>query len=198
MADGRDEKVWTVHAEQHKDYTKPHHVADDALLRIWLEDTKAKKVLDLGCGSGLWMNLFKGCEYTGADQNAAMIGVAKARYPNESDKFVQVNWSDSGFKDGEFDLVFTSAVIQHNTHPDKDKVVQSIVRMLKPGGHYMMTECTFRPDNYHHAFPGKPGFHDNLDDGYSFTKNGWIKYMKKFGLELVKSNDQSEYLWRKV
>ncbi len=199
MADGRDEKVWTFHAGEHKNIWKAHDVPEDAVLRVMLKQANPKgPCLDYGCGSGLWKNLFKDFDYYGVDQNEAMIKVAKERWPDQADRFIQVNWFGSHIDSGSVDLIFTSAVIQHNKHQDKDYMLKEFNRMLKPGGHYLMTECTFRPDNYRVAFPGVPNFHDNLDDGYSFTKNGWEQFMGSYGFKLVRYEHPSEYLWQKV
>lgn len=197
MADGREVHVWTQHAEEQWEMNKPHKVSDDALLRLWLLEVDPKNVLDLGCGSGLWRYLFEDFDYTGADQNEQMIHYAKKRYPEHADSFKVISWDNPEFAAGSFDMVFTSAVIQHNKHAEKDKVMEGIVRLLAKGGHYMCTETTFTPENYHHAFPNRPPFHDGLSDGYSFTKAGWVNYMKKFGLELEKFCSPGEYLFIK-
>lgn len=194
MADGREEATWTYHAKEHETI-KSYDFGDESLLRTWVLELKPKVVVDLGCGSGLWKNLFEGSKYIGIDQNKAMIDVAKTRWPNED--FRVVEWDNPSIPDKSVDMVFTSAVVQHNKHDEKDKVMQAIVRMLKKGGYYLATETTFRPDNYGHVFPGQP-FNDDLTDGYSFTAKGWEVYMKKFGLKPVKYNGISEYLFKKL
>lgn len=196
MADARDEGVWTRHAAEHKDISKVHGVNDEFSLRKKLLELKRQhrvsKVLDLGCGSGLWRNLFEGFGYIGADQNEAMIRVAKKRLPD--DKFFVSNGMDLVFDGGSFDVVFTAAVLQHNQNSDKVRVLAEIKRILRPGGFYICTENTFRKDNYELVFGDVP-YVDNLTDGYSYTPNGWKKFMSENGFEMVWFEEPSCYLF---
>ena len=200
MADARDEMVWTNHAvEQWETNREPHQINDDSILRSWLLGIKGEvnKVLDYGCGGGLWWNLFEGFDYYGYDQNENMIAHARKRFPADAYRFVSSRWENPPFSESEFDLIFTSAVLQHNRHVDKEKVMPELVRIIRPGGYLMCTENTFREDNYRTTFPREPEWHENLDDGYSFTKSGWEKYMARFGLKLVAFETPSEYLYVK-
>lgn len=199
MADARDEGIWTRHAAEHKDISKVHGINDGFSLRKKLLELKDEqevvKVLDLGCGSGLWRNLFEGFDYTGADQNEAMIRVAKARLPE--DKFLVSNGMDLVFDDSSFDAVFTAAVIQHNQNPDKVCILAELRRILRPGGFYICTENTFREDNYKLVFGDVP-YVDNLTDGYSYTPNGWKKFMSENGFEMIWFEKPSEYVYKRV
>lgn len=200
MADGRDEKVWTVHAKEHEDYSKPYAESDGINLRQWLVEVlpKGSKVVDFGCGSGLWRNIFVEYDYWGLDQNAAMIQVAKSRDNIMADKFIQTNWDNICLEDSSVDLIFTAAVLQHNKHPQKDKVVKEFHRILRPGGFYLATENTFREDNYKTTFRDGRAYSANLDDGYSFTPKGWEDWMRERGFELQKFENPSEYLYKRL
>lgn len=199
MADARDERVWTIHSQEHLREV-PHRVTDDIFLRRklleCLPNTRGSVVVDFGCGSGLWRNLFKDFSYIGLDQNAGMIDVARSRKLEDA-TFTQIQWNKLPFSDGTVDLIFTSAVIQHNKHQDKIPVLREFHRALKPGGFYLCTENTFRPDNYQITFRGQP-FSEHLDDGYSFTATGWEKFMRAQGFEQVEFSSPSEYLYRKI
>lgn len=199
MADGRDVKVWTNHAHQHRDIKQPH-THHHPKLRGWLEQYKplGSLVLDLGCGSGLWVPMFSDYDYHGVDQNAEMIKVANERWPDMTGKFQQMTWDRIPFEDGSVDVVFTSAVLQHNKHDQKEKVVREICRVLKPDGIYLCTENTFREDNYQIAFPKEKKWRPDLQDAYSFTSMGWKKWMQPRGLEQVEFEFPGEYVYRKV
>jgi ubiquinone/menaquinone biosynthesis C-methylase UbiE len=196
MADAREEKVWTVHSEEHKSHDL-HKVTEDIWLRKQLVANvpKGTLVVDFGCGSGLWRNLFEGYKYMGLDQNPGMIAVAQSRKLQDA-SFQITEWNKLSLADNTLDLIFTSAVIQHNKHDQKRQVLSEFLRVLKPGGFFLCTENTFRPDNYSTTFRNKP-FREDLDDGYSFTKSGWEKFMKDSGFELVAYSHPSEYLYRK-
>ena len=199
-ADARDEKVWTNHAEEHR--TEAPHGSNKKtvpVVRQWLLDRVplGSLVVDFGCGSGLWMPIFEGYNYYGLDQNAKMIQVAHERYPDKVNRFKQISWNELPYEDNSVDVIFTSAVIQHNTHPDKEKVIREFYRVLKPGGYYVCTENTFRPDNYQTTFGSNTEFREDLNDGYSFTFSGWKKFMSLFGFKAIFTQEPSEYLYQK-
>jgi ubiquinone/menaquinone biosynthesis C-methylase UbiE len=199
MADGRDEAVWTNHAEeQWQSHPTGHEYnlteGNKPKLRLWLEELNPASVLDLGCGGALWRKMFAGYNYSGCDQNENMLRYAKKRFPDV--EFHLSNGMELAFDDASFEMVFTSAVLQHNRHPDKEKVAREIFRILKPGGYYMCTENTFRHDNYQMTFRSGQ-WHEGLDDGYSFTSSGWEKFMKNIGFVMVRFDNPSEYIFQK-
>lgn len=175
----------------------PHKPADDAIFRLWLKEIGAKKVLDFGCGTGLWRYMFKDYNYTGVDQNTDMIAGANERFPQEPNSFKKITWDNVEIPDSSFDVIFTSAVIQHNIHTHKEVMLNEFKRILKKDGYYMCTECTFKPDNYWHVFKGL-NYNEDISDGYSFTVSGWTKFMKQNGFELIKFEEPDMYLWKKV
>lgn len=197
MADSEDEKVWTYHAkEQWEENKTGHKVPDDDPFRVRLLALKDEvtAVVDLGCGGALWRDFFRGFHYTGIDQNAEMIRYAKLRWPD--DVLINMPGEATGLPDESVQLVFTSAVIQHNRHPRKSVVLNEIYRILKPGGYYLCTENTFRPDNYASTFGSRP-YSDDLDDGYSFTPSGWERFLSAHKFDRVWYQAPSEYLYKK-
>lgn len=196
MADSTEIHVWDQHALDVWATNPTGHVCEGQPLRLELLKLKDEVVttLDLGCGLALWHKLFEGFEYIGVDQSPEVLSCARKLCP--TGKFIQANAEATGLKPESIDLVFTAAVLQHNKHARKSDVVAEIVRILKPGGYYLCTECTFRPDNFQPIFPGKP-FSEDLTDGYSFTATGWAKFMAERGLELVWHKGSGEYLYRK-
>lgn len=200
MADRSEVHVWTIHSQEQSLLT-PHAVQEDIFLRKKLRESVPNQsgaiVVDFGCGSGLWRHLFDGYSYIGVDQNAGMIQVGKDRRLQDA-TFQQIEWNKLPFADGSVDLIFSSAVIQHNTHVDKEPVLREFHRVLKPGGFYLCTENTFRKDNYHISFPTHKKLTPDMSDGYSFTPTGWQKFMKPFGFEQLEFSEPSEYLYKKV
>jgi len=200
MADGRDIDVWSRHAdEQAQDNLKLHNFNDDYVLREWVRGLKEiEKVVDFGCGSGLWRDLFKEYDYLGLDQNDDMVKQAKERGESARCRFQRTLWNSLHLAKDSIDLVFTAAVLQHNNHVDKAVVLREIVRILKPGGYFMCSENTFRKDNYKLTFPDAPEFKEQMHDKYSFTRSGWGYFMKQFGLKMIKFKKPSEYLYQVV
>jgi len=85
---------------------------------------KTKKVLDYGCGTGRQTCLFNKGNYIGADITAELLEIAKKLYPEHN--FLQL--SEVGeVPDVEFDMFFTSTVLQHNS----DETVNLIFSNLK-------------------------------------------------------------------
>jgi SAM-dependent methyltransferase len=151
------------------------------------------KVMELGINIGKWLPTFdaRHFEIHGLDQCEYAIEVATKRYPHlKYNIYLSRIWDldgDEQFKQ-KFDLVYTVAVIQHNTHEQTRQILKTIKWLLKPGGYYFMTENT-RPE-------------PNYDDGYSFDYDGWSKFFKESGFEIVKYTSPPDnmymYLWKMI
>jgi 2-polyprenyl-3-methyl-5-hydroxy-6-metoxy-1,4-benzoquinol methylase len=93
-------------------------------------DFKNKKILDVGCGVGMFLKQFKklGAEVFGVDVDKHKIDIAIKKYEN-----VQVAPAEKlPFKKGTFDIVWLHEVIEHVE--DDKKVVSEAMRVLKPRG----------------------------------------------------------------
>lgn len=207
MADGRDIKCWDDHAldceaADRKPFELVNRKGHVHSLRETLESLEGvHKCLDIGCGPCYWIKLFEGFEYNGFDQSPGMITVARRQLEDNGlmDRVNELKLGNArrlqdSYPAGTFDLVFTSAVLQHNRHePDKREIVQGMHHILREGGYYLCTENTFRHDN-------APQWADNNGacDGYSFTPTGWKNWMAAHGFELVSYNNKSEYLYRRT
>jgi ubiquinone/menaquinone biosynthesis C-methylase UbiE len=98
-----------------------------------------KRVLELGCGSGLFTAAFAktGADLTAIDISADLLSQAQAAVNAANVKFKQENACCLSFKDGEFDAVIGSSVLHHL---DLGLVLPEIYRVLKPGGTAVFTE----------------------------------------------------------
>jgi len=122
-----------------------------------LKRLEVKRVLDLGCGIGLFVGLFDGLDYTGADLTPAMVTAAKERLPDN--RFVVASGGNLGEVFGEsFDLVWTRAVIQHNAEPEKSEIIRSIREVLSPSGYYMFHEHQFLDGQDIESYMSELGF----------------------------------------
>jgi len=208
MADGRDIAVWDNHAQENRvenskgrrpfKFDDEDHVSMGGWLRHKITSVVipggGTQVVDVGCGPGYWQELFAGMNYNGFDQSTEMLKLAAEMSPN-------LSWAQGNARElikywelESFDLVFTSAVLQHNRHtPDKTEIVKGFYEIIKPGGYYLCTEDTFRADNRPESV-GVPEF----TNGYSFTPYGWEKYMKSLGFKLLDFNGKSEYFYQRM
>lgn len=198
MADGRDIGIWDNHAQEcREERRKPFKIQgykNNWLRAKLLELDEVYNCVDIGCGPGYWINLFEGKNYTGVDQSTGMLTLAQELSPDAEFVSGNARCLPEVFGDRKFDLVFTSAVLQHNRHvPDKEEIVKGIHHILRDGGYYLCTENTFRADNCPQSV-GNPDY----QDAYSFTPEGWKKWMGERGFELIEYHAPSEYIYRKV
>ena len=204
MADGRDIAVWDNHAHECEEAGRNPFGLDECWM--YLEMNKLEnvhRILDVGCGPCYWITLFRGKQYNAIDQSAEMLRVAKdSIIRNKMEGAVgelrQGNARNllDVYKPGEFDLVFTSSVLQHNRHdPDKTEIVRGIHAILRDGGYFMCTEDTCRTDNH----PECVNFEGCLrGPQYTFKAEGWKRYMLELGFETVGYSKPSEYLYKKI
>lgn len=88
------------------------------------------KVLDLGCGNGRLLEVFKDkkVEYLGLDNSEELIKLAKVNYPDN--KFFVADILDlENIKDLKFNHIFCLATLQHL--PSKELRVKAVLEMKK-------------------------------------------------------------------
>lgn len=100
------------------------------------------KLLDLGCGSGRLLNLFREnnltIDYLGIDFSPALIKEAQATYPEQ--KFVCANMLEYSLESECYDAIFLIASFHHLTEVKQRKeLLVKIFTALKPGGYLLMT-----------------------------------------------------------
>lgn len=111
-----------------------------------LGDFKAgKRLLDCGCNIASYYPPLNaaGYEYTGVDQAAVALNIAKRRYPGIN--LVQSYLWDMQFPQ-KFDVAISMAVLQHNKHDEKRRILKRIVESVRPGGYFAMQESTVLED----------------------------------------------------
>jgi|SRR5688572_194206 len=100
----------------------------------YAERLRARRVLDLGCGSGDSIDLFRS-----VDPAVSWVGADIEESPEVADRtrtdaeFVTFDGRRLPFGDGEFDLVYCKQALEHVDHPRE--LVAEAARVLQPGGH---------------------------------------------------------------
>src|SRR5579871_3572041 len=99
--------------------------------------THAKKVLDIGAGTGLFSqfiyDLNPGLQFTLIDLSAEMLDVARERFEGEPNfEFVQMDFSKDQLP-GKFDLIISSLAIHHLEDADKARLYKNIYKALNDG-----------------------------------------------------------------
>lgn len=101
------------------------------VLSLLPAELAGKKVLDIGCGSGVLTHRLKelGADVVGVDASSQMLALAAEQYP-DLDLRCQ-NAMDIDYHD-EFDVVFSNAVFHWIF--DQDRLLSNVAAALKPGG----------------------------------------------------------------
>ena len=111
---------------------------------------KNAKVLDIGCGGGLFLSLLKqeGAEVVGIELSDSRAQYAKTRHNLEIHKQpIESEFWQKGYAD-HFDAVTLWDVIEHVNYPNQ--TLQSAVNVLKAGGLLLIdTPCR---DSFYHQF----------------------------------------------
>lgn len=132
------------HWQTYQDVTVYHQRADFLVTHI-SRVVKQGRILDFGCGDGLFTNLVAkaSCgEVIGIDLEEDAIKLAeqmtgKEKYEGPSPSFILGEVGPLPFKDSSFDAVYMLDVIEHLSNPAA--VLQEVNRVLKEGGVFFLT-----------------------------------------------------------
>lgn len=95
-----------------------------------------KDVLEVGCGSGIAVQLFAeaGADVTAVDLTPWAVETTRARLEafGLNGNVVEADGEDLPFEDASFDLVFSWGVIHHTS--DMSRALSELVRVCRPGG----------------------------------------------------------------
>lgn len=119
----------TIYSEDLRPLTEyPKKLINYLIHRLNLE--KNKKILELGCGRGDFLNEFSlyGLEAHGVD----VSDYCKKFFPNLNFQKVDLEKEKLPFDDNFFDIIYSKSIIEHFYYPDK--IFEEAYRVLKPGG----------------------------------------------------------------
>lgn len=138
-----------------KDFIQAKYDFVDEMMKLGGIDQdvgKQVKVLDVGCGVGgtsryLAKNLGPKAEVTGITLSPNQVARAQELaveqdVPNA--KFTVMNALEMDFPDNSFDIVWACESGEHM--PDKKKYIEEMMRVLKPGGKFVMATWCQRDD----------------------------------------------------
>jgi len=118
----------------------------NAVLGVYSSNSKEReqfRVLDCGCGRGVYGQKFSQERYVGLDIDVSSIGVAHLLYPDKS--FIVGNATNLPFKDDTFNHVICSEVLEHISN-DRD-VLTELARVTKPLGVSVMSVPNLECEN---------------------------------------------------
>ncbi|MBI5077488.1 class I SAM-dependent methyltransferase [Candidatus Falkowbacteria bacterium] len=118
---------------------------DVQLFRDCVKD--GARVLDLGCGNGRLIALFKNNveteyysvrpDYLGVDSSGELIKRARANYPDE--KFEVMDALNLNLPEKSFDIVLSVSVLNHFAKENHQRFIENVKKVLKPGGCLLMS-----------------------------------------------------------
>ena len=131
-------------------------------------------VLDFGCGSKPYVDMFDTNSYTGLDfetEVSADNELLAADYFYDGKTFP--------FEDNKFDSVFSSEVLEHVFNPDE--ILAEINRVMKPGGTVLLTCPFYWPE------------HEQPYDYARYTSFAIKHLFEKHGFEIVDYEKTGSY-----
>jgi ubiquinone/menaquinone biosynthesis C-methylase UbiE len=111
-------------------------------------DVATAKILDVGCGGGNSLDIFRRLgyrpeNYTGIDIQTERLAAASSVYPQV--RFLIGDATDMEFASGEFDIVFESTMFATLAEPDKRaQISREMLRVCKPGGFLILMDWRYR------------------------------------------------------
>ncbi len=114
-------------------------------LTAQLGRTEEKRVLDIGCGNGALLQQLSGriASGTGVDASVNMIAQAKKRCAAQSNlDFATIVGPHLPFPDDSFDVVVSLLSFRYL---DWDPMIAEILRVLKPGGRFLVVDMVAAP-----------------------------------------------------
>lgn len=133
-----DQRQWE-HGGQRK-FEQREHTAISLLSPVLASD--GGSLLDVGCGEGFFMSALDH-ELRLVEREWTLTGVDLSEYELERAaalpySFERCNLEEGiPFEDGSFDVLFLGELIEHVYNPDN--LLEECRRVLKPGGHLMVT-----------------------------------------------------------
>lgn len=166
---------------------------------------KSIKILDIGCGTGFWLEFIaqrkKNIQLVGIDLLGDCFDKRICKRHSQI-KFIRADALQLPFKDEGFDLVYSLDVIEHfSTEKDVNRFLKEAYRVLRPGGLLVIQtpnrrrlSMRFRELLGKRNWPYHLGTHKVLGEVThyrEYTKKELEKVVKEGGFEKIKTS----YLW---
>lgn len=107
------------------------------IIRKIFDFNNSKKILDIGCGTGEFADLFSKFDYYGIDISATYIRYAAKR---KRGSFKTMDATKLEFSDDSFDYILIMAILHHLDDNKINGVLSEAKRVLKPGGKILVME----------------------------------------------------------
>lgn len=174
-------------------YRSPLHRAEDTILRQYLVKygffgEQAGSLLDLGCGTGGYLDLLAEDhktppEYVGLDISPRMLAVAKRKHPNATwvcaDMAQIGQWQPKSFNT----IIALFGSISYSAN--MDWMIQNIAKLIRPGGQFLVMAMGERYINRPSYILNRKGIDaparmvSNMELSLMLPRDGW--HCRTFG-----------------
>ena len=114
------------------------------LKRHPLDGGESTRVLDYGCGTGLFLRRLRHFNFSGTmcgcDPSSGMLEQARGGWRTVAPEFVHFDGQHLPYSDGSFNLVIACAVLHHIPVTERGAVYREITRVLTVGGRLCVFE----------------------------------------------------------
>jgi ubiquinone/menaquinone biosynthesis C-methylase UbiE len=117
-------------------------------LEAKIEKLDVQTMLDIGCGNGSFLNRLSGHfeKGVGVDASEGMLRQARAKmFTNSKLSFHKIDGPKLPFPDNSFDVVTSTLAFRYL---DWDPMVAEILRVLKPGGRFLVLDMVTAPVSF--------------------------------------------------
>lgn len=142
---------------------------------VGLEETKSRKILDIGCGEGTFTHFLdrdfaNGVTVVGVDNTQEMVDFASSEYPTIDFRCEDMNNLSLG--NDSIDFVFSRFAIHYSDN--LTKTLTEIARVTKPGGRFFLKDihpfyATFYKDSFDYEQKENATFTTQGDSGVQVT-----------------------------
>lgn len=159
------------------------------LFNKYITKNKDKDILEIGCGTGKYTEIFKTFtdSLTAIDISSGMIDEAKKINP-EVDFYIGDCEELSDFEDSSFDIVV--GIYTFAYYPNKLKALNSIKRVLRPGGIFFNLDMNGLSPIYAYTAYKKT---NNMDIWHKYIKENTLKNLSKLydnaGFTIIHKNN---------
>lgn len=149
-------------------------------------DIYQKKVLDAGCGDGMFSSLLykKGADVVGVDFSDKAITFAKTLLPSVN--FVKTSIESLPFSNNSFDKIFLIETLEHFPPEKIFQILSELRRVLKNEGVLIITTPS-------HLLPKSPKHYQHFSE--QSLKETLSNY---FSIEKIVGNDRKSFLWKNI
>ncbi len=153
-----------------------------------------KKVLDLGCGTGLLISNFQNNQSTliGVDTSVGMLEVFNKKFAGLSNvKSYLLNLEEESFSEGQFDLIISSMAFHHLKKPKQ--MIEKLRKLLSTEGVIAIIDLDEEDGSFHPDPKNMGVFHSGFSQATTamWAKEAHFKHSHRKIIHTMTKNDKS-------